>query len=207
MDPKTAGYPHHPQDRQQTARTRKPASRRLIASSGPRGTVDPELCANSRIIDSTCRMRMAAHCTTLAVGAFLVVYGGLCLNRPIEVWSDLKAFSARVASDRTAQHALRYGGESEGTDFGSILKRVWGLSDDWKKVVWAGMVLCGVGVAGIILDVTGRGRRPTVEQPARADPARRGSAEPWRCAPASPLRHATCRDAEVATCRERDCSS
>jgi hypothetical protein len=104
----------------------------------------------------------------MIVGAFLVVCGGFGSNRPVEVWSDLRAFSARVASDGAAQHVLAYGGEKEGTDFDYLLKRVWSLSDDWNMVIWAGMFLCGAGILGIILEVAGKRGRVAIE-PGRRD--------------------------------------
>jgi hypothetical protein len=59
-------------------------------------------------------MKMISHVLTLVIGLGLIGYGGISLARPIAVWSDFKAFSARVASDESARHALAYGGERWG---------------------------------------------------------------------------------------------
>ena len=108
-------------------------------------------------------MRIAIHCITLAIGVLLVGYAGISHTRPVAVWSDFKAFSARIAGDQAARHVLDFGGEKEGTDFDHLLDRVWGLSDDWKPVVWAGMLLCAVGVAGFAVETAKTRRKRCIE--------------------------------------------
>jgi hypothetical protein len=120
-------------------------------------------------------MKISIHCATLVVGLCLVVYAGVSQPRPIAVWSDFKAFSARIARDESARHVLTYGGEKEETDFDYLLKRVRGLSDDWKPVIWAALLLCVLGGRGISQETRHNRRKRTIEQShaeATSEPAR-----------------------------------
>ena len=109
------------------------------------------------------RMKIVIHCVTFFIGAWLVWQGGVGHTRPIAVWSDFRAFSARVAEDEATRHALRYGGEEEGTDFEYLLDRVWSLSEDWTKVLLTGFLLCAVSTGGIVIEIVKKRRTRTIE--------------------------------------------
>jgi hypothetical protein len=113
------------------------------------------------------RMRITIHCIFLAIGIFLVLQGGTGLTGPIAVWSDFKAYSARVARDDTAKHALAYGGEKEGTDFDYLLDQVWSLSQHWKRVIQTGVILCAVAVVGIGVELAANRKRKRIESARR----------------------------------------
>ena len=83
------------------------------------------------------------------IGVFLIAYGTISSIGPINVWSDFKAFSAKVASDKQGAHVLRYGGEKNGTDFEYLLKKVWDLGKPWTQIIHLGIILSISSLAGI----------------------------------------------------------
>jgi hypothetical protein len=106
-------------------------------------------------------IRIVILSLTLAAGLCLVMYAARRSSQVISLWSEFKAFSARVAGDEGARHVLKYGGERDDTDFDYLLTRVLMLSVRWDTVMFIGFFVCIVSVAGIILELVSR-RRETI---------------------------------------------
>ena len=96
---------------------------------------------------------------TLAAGLCLAHRAVLEKAKVWMVWSEFKAFSARVAEDEGARHALEYGGEHDDTDFDYLLKRVRMLSDGWDTALFIGFFVCFVSGAGIVVELVSRRRK------------------------------------------------
>ena len=54
-------------------------------------------------------------------------------------------------------------GEKEGTDFDYLVDRVWGLSDDWPRVILTGILLCVLSVGGIALEIVQKRKEGIIE--------------------------------------------
>ncbi|UCC23262.1 MAG: hypothetical protein JSW23_04195 [Planctomycetota bacterium] len=118
-------------------------------------------CRDMKVSMAT--IRMVIFSLTLLAGLCLVMYSPRGASEVWDVWSEFKAFSARVAGDEGARHALKYGGERDDTDFDYLLARVRMLSDRWDTALLIGFFVCFVSVAGIILELVSR-RRETIKE-------------------------------------------
>jgi hypothetical protein len=107
---------------------------------------------------------MVVFSVILALGIYLTFYAGLSYTKPIHIWSDFKAFSARVAADESARHVLSYGGEKEEDDFDDLLKKLSLLSDQWNRVIWIGMLFCLLAGVGIVWEISETRKKKIVEQ-------------------------------------------
>ena len=97
-------------------------------------------------------MKIGAHIMTLLLGLFLVAYSFAISTRPIAVWSDFKAFQARVATDEQAAHALNYGGENDTDNFDALLAKIWAMKNGWRPVGLVGLLLIVIPIIQINAD-------------------------------------------------------
>ena len=104
-------------------------------------------------------MRRTAQILTAALGVVLIAYSNFQSRRPIQVWSDLKAFQARVVQSGHAE-VLELGGESNSQTFEGLLKSVWALKDDWSVIPYVGMLLIFIPILQIASDRKRRNSEP-----------------------------------------------
>ena len=85
------------------------------------------------------------------LGLTLIVYSTLQSTHPIRVWSDLKAFEAKVVESGN-QDVLALGGESDRDTFEELLSSIWALQDDWNMIRYVGILLIFIPIFQIALD-------------------------------------------------------
>ena len=105
-------------------------------------------------------MKTTIQILTALLGLVLIAYSTLQSTHPIAVWSDFKAFQARVAQNDQCADTLKYGGESEHESFDDLITKVWNLKDDWKMIRYVGILLIFMPVIQIAADRKRRSSEP-----------------------------------------------
>lgn len=88
----------------------------------------------------------------LLLGIFLMAYAVVMSTRPIAIFSDFKAFEARVVADEKAAAVLHYGGENPSEDFDTLVGKVLSMHFAWRPVGIAGLLIVVLQVLQIHTD-------------------------------------------------------
>lgn len=105
-------------------------------------------------------MKITTQLLTALLGVVLIAYSTLQSTHPIAVWSDFKAFQARVAQNDQCADILKHGGESEHKCFDDLITKVWNLKDAWRMIRYVGILLIFIPVIQIAADRKKRDREP-----------------------------------------------
>lgn len=89
----------------------------------------------------------------LILGLCLSGYALVSMMKPVLIWSDFRAFQARVAADEQGRHVLNYGGENEERDFEYLLGKIQNLSSAWRPVMWIALAYCLLSLTGILIEL------------------------------------------------------
>ncbi len=95
-------------------------------------------------------MKTAIPILTVLLGIFLIIYSLFQSAQTVAVWSDFKAFGARVAEDKQCEEVLKYGGEDKNKSFKNLLNNIWNLKDNWTVVMYTGVLLIVLSIIQII---------------------------------------------------------
>lgn len=88
----------------------------------------------------------------LLVGAFITAESLVGSQVAVTaIWSDFKAFEARVAADEAGTRILSYGGENDGQNFEQLLDRLRNLPLEARNKI-PGILVMILSVIGLFLE-------------------------------------------------------
>ena len=118
-------------------------------------------------------MKTTIQILTALLGVVLIAYSTLQSTHPIQVWSDFKAFGAKVVESGHAD-VLKLGGESDHHTFEDLLTSIWALKDDWSMIRYVGILLIFMPILQIASDRKKKNSEPAggaYVSPAAGDPS------------------------------------
>jgi hypothetical protein len=101
-------------------------------------------------------MTRVIFCLLIICGVAVAVQPPLHEAHVVAVWSDFKAFGAKVSALDNADVIWSMGGEDDTENFDDLLDKLWELQSHGKSVM-LGFVIFSLSSLGLILDIA-RGR-------------------------------------------------
>ncbi|NCC61404.1 MAG: hypothetical protein EOM12_10785 [Verrucomicrobiae bacterium] len=86
----------------------------------------------------------------LLLGLVMIYHGATSSAAVVNLWSDFKAFGAKVDQDDQARHVLEYGGESDKSDYETLVKELWSTSNRFDPVTNWGLIQTILSAVGLI---------------------------------------------------------
>jgi hypothetical protein len=89
----------------------------------------------------------------LLLGAFITAESVIGSRAAVvAIWSDFKAFEARVAADDAGARILKYGGESDSQNFDQLLRSLWDLPLESRNK-FPGILVMILAATGLIIEI------------------------------------------------------
>ena len=92
-------------------------------------------------------------CLLILCGLAIAVQSGLRQARVVALWSDFKAFEARVAELDNGKAVLSLGGESSSENFEGLVDRLWRLERSSARGIMLGLLVFTLSALGLVLDL------------------------------------------------------
>jgi hypothetical protein len=89
--------------------------------------------------------------TLMVTGGLIVIQPAFSRAKIIALWSDFKAFEARVAERTDGKAILALGGESSAESFEDLLRNLWELRG-CTAVPYLGVAVSAVSAVALVLD-------------------------------------------------------
>jgi len=85
-------------------------------------------------------------------GAGIAVQSALHQADVVALWSDFKAFEARVAELDNGKAVMSLGGESSSDNLEGLVAKLWRLERSSAHTIELGLLVFGLSALGLILD-------------------------------------------------------